>query len=124
MPQRPPEASADSVEFRILQEAANWFALLASDSVTAQDQEGWRRWLAIPRSIGTLGPGSKPSAANFLPCPPTPPASRPWRHCNPPAAGVKRRGAARWPAWLHWGGGPCWVGRHGAMGAALPGWRR
>lgn len=46
MPQRPPEASADSVEFRILQEAANWFALLASDSVTSQDQEGWRRWLA------------------------------------------------------------------------------
>ena len=44
-----PDAAADSTgaaTFLVLQEAAEWFALLGSPGVADQDIEGWRNWLA------------------------------------------------------------------------------
>lgn len=37
-----------SLDYQVLQAAAQWFAVLQSDSVSEADREAWRAWLAAP----------------------------------------------------------------------------
>ena len=37
-----------NLDYQVLQAAAQWFAVLQSDSVSVADREAWRAWLAAP----------------------------------------------------------------------------